>query len=257
MAVDGSSAGQEIDTAAVKQDINVSFNSDCSVKSFCVIATLKEGAECPVAQLRQLGILVMEEIGRMLILNVPAESLLALNDMDEIESVGADTMNQIMNNNARQKSNVSIVSNSLLAKLSCLPQAYTGKGVLVGIVDSGIDYNHAAFRNSDGSSRVKYAIKYTSAGDYNEYRDQEEIAALTTDTESGSHGTHVAGIAAGSVISGLNKQGMAPEADIMLCGLGTNLYNSAILGGIKKHSHICRDISSIGSYPRIVYSTAS
>ena len=234
MAVDGSSAGQEIDTAAVKQDINVSFNSDCSVKSFCVIATLKEGAECPVAQLRQLGIVVMEEIGRMLILNVPAESLLALNDMDEIESVGADTMNQIMNNNARQKSNVSIVSNSLLAKLSCLPQAYTGKGVLVGIVDSGIDYNHAAFRNSDGSSRVKYAIKYTSAGDYNEYRDQEEIAALTTDTESGSHGTHVAGIAAGSVISGLNKQGMAPEADIMLCGLGTNLYNSAILGGIKK-----------------------
>ena len=234
MAADGSSAGQEIDTAAVKQDINVSFNSDCSVKSFCVIATLKEGAECPVAQLRQLGIVVMEEIGRMLILNVPAESLLALNDMDEIESVGADTMNQIMNNNARQKSKVSIVSNSLLAKLSCLPQAYTGKGVLVGIVDSGIDYNHTAFRNSDGSSRVKYAIKYTSAVDYNEYRDQEEIAALTTDTESGSHGTHVAGIAAGSVISGLNKQGMAPEADLMLCGLGTNLYNSAILGGIKK-----------------------
>lgn len=234
IATQGSAAGLQIDTAAVKQDINVSFNSDCSVKSFCVIATLKEGAECPVAQLQQLGIKTMEEIGSMLILHVPAESLLALNDIDEIESVGADTMNQIMNNNARQKSNVSIVSNCLLAKLAGLPQAYTGKGVLVGIVDAGIDYNHAAFRNCDGSSRVKYAIQYTGAVDYNEYRDPEDIAALTTDIESGSHGTHVAGIAAGSDVSSLNKQGMAPEADLMLCGLGTNLYNSAILGGIKK-----------------------
>ena len=234
MAAQGSAADMPIDTAAVKQDINVSFNSDCSVKSFCVIATLKEGAERPTAQLQQLGVKTIEEIGRMLILQVPAESLLALNDMDEIESVGADTMNKVMNNNAREKSNVSIVSNCILARLSGLPQAYTGKGVLVGIIDSGIDYNHAAFRNCDGSSRVKYAIKYTSAVDCVEYKDPEEIAALTTDTESGSHGTHVAGIAAGSDIFGLNKQGMAPEADLMLCGLGTNLYNSAILGGVKK-----------------------
>lgn len=36
MAAQGSAADMPIDTAAVKQDINVSFNSDCSVKSFCV-----------------------------------------------------------------------------------------------------------------------------------------------------------------------------------------------------------------------------
>lgn len=52
------------------------------------IATLKEGAERPTAQLQQLGVKTIDEIGRMLILQVPAESLLALNDMDEIESVG-------------------------------------------------------------------------------------------------------------------------------------------------------------------------
>lgn len=235
MSTRSSSAGlEEIDTAAVKQDINVKFNSDCSVKSFSVIVTLKEGAEYPAALLQKQGIEIIEKIGRMLILNVPSESLLMLNDIDEIESVHADQMNQIMNNNARQKSNVSIVANGTLAELEGLPQAYTGKGVLIGIVDSGIDYNHAAFRNADGSSRVRYALKYTSAVDCNEYKDQEEIAALTTDTEMGSHGTHVAGIAAGSVVSGLNKQGMAPEADLMLCGLGPHLYNSTILGSIKK-----------------------
>lgn len=235
MSVKGSSTDRvEIDTAAVKQDINVIFNGDCTVKSFCVIATLKEGAECPTALLQKLGIEIIEEIGRMLILNVPAESLLTLDDIDEIQSVSADQMNQLMNNNARQKSNVSTVSSATLARLAGLPQAYTGKGVLVGIVDSGIDYNHAAFRNSDGSSRVKYAVKYTSSVNSSEYRDEENIAALTCDTESRSHGTHVAGIAAGSVVSGLNKQGMAPEADLMLCGLGNYLYDSNILGGIKK-----------------------
>ena len=32
--------------------------------------------------------------------------------------------------------------------------SYSGKGVLVGIVDSGIDYTHPDFRNPDGSSRI-------------------------------------------------------------------------------------------------------
>lgn len=122
MSTRSSSAGlEEIDTAAVKQDINVKFNSDCSVKSFSVIVTLKEGAEYPAALLQKQGIEIIEKIGRMLILNVPSESLLMLNDIDEIESVHADQMNQIMNNNARQKSNVSIVANGTLAELEGLP----------------------------------------------------------------------------------------------------------------------------------------
>ena len=41
-------------------------------------------------------------------------------------------------------------------KGTSLPQPYTGKGVVVGIVDAGFDYLHAAFRNpEDGTLRIK------------------------------------------------------------------------------------------------------
>ena len=47
---------QVIDTAAVKQRINVSFNPDCTVRSFSAIAMLKQGRACPIACLQALGI---------------------------------------------------------------------------------------------------------------------------------------------------------------------------------------------------------
>ncbi len=150
-----SARSEMIDTAAVKSEINVIFNNDCTVKNFSVIAMLKEGAVCPTERLRMLGVTIREEIGRILILTVPAESLMALDDIDEIESVSADQMNQTMNNIAREKSRVTEVATPEKAQQNNLPQAYTGKGVLIGLVDTGIDFNHAAFRNADGSTRIK------------------------------------------------------------------------------------------------------
>ena len=151
---------EPIDTAAVKQQLNVSFNEDGSVRSFSAIAMLKDGDACPDARLQKLGIRVRDKIGRMLILRVPAESLTALNGIDEIERVRADRMYRLMNDKAREKSRVEEVATWEKAAAYHLPQAYTGKGVLVGIIDCGIDFNHAAFRNADGSTRVKYAIRY-------------------------------------------------------------------------------------------------
>ena len=39
---------------------------------------------------------------------------------------------------------------------SALPQAFTGKGVVAGVMDIGFDFTHPAFRNSDGTSRIKW-----------------------------------------------------------------------------------------------------
>ena len=44
-----------------------------------------------------------------------------------------------------------------------LPQAYTGKGVVTGIVDGGIDPNHINFLKPDGSTRFGYISKITAS----------------------------------------------------------------------------------------------
>lgn len=235
MSLDGAPRAQSIDTAAVKKHINVSFNEDGTVKSFSSITMLKEGADCPTAKLEALGVGIKLQIGRMLLLNIPAQSLEAVGKLDEIESVNADGANRLTNNNARVKSNVSEVATQEKAAAHNLPQAYTGKGVVVGIIDQGIDFNHAAFRNADGTSRVKVGIVYDGEDPVAEATTADAIAALTTDNRGESHGTHVAGTAAGSIVKGLDgtaidKQGVAPEADLVLCGLGENgLYDESII----------------------------
>ena len=85
MSVRSTFSTPQTDTTAVKQQINVRFNADGTVNCFSAFAMLKEGASCPVAQLQALGVEIREEIGQMLILNIPAESLMALGQMDEIE----------------------------------------------------------------------------------------------------------------------------------------------------------------------------
>lgn len=84
-----------------------------------------------------------------------------------------------------------------------LPQAYTGKGVVAGLVDQGLDPNHINFRNTDGTSRIKQLthIYLTSANrdgyDVDTFY-PETIAQFTTDYADTFHGSHTLGIMGGS-----------------------------------------------------------
>lgn len=84
-----------------------------------------------------------------------------------------------------------------------LPQAYTGKGVITGLVDQGVDPNHINFKNADGTSRIQqlthiYATTTTSDGfDVDAYT-PDQIHKFKTDNYDTFHGAHTLGIMAGS-----------------------------------------------------------
>ncbi len=119
----------------------------------------------------------------------------------------------------------------------------TGSGVLVAIVDSGIDYRHPDFCRADGTSRIIAIWDQTAvpregerppAGYHQgvEYTNEvingalaaataQEAAQIVPHTDTSGHGTHVAGIAAGNgrASDGANR-GVAYESDLLIVKLG-------------------------------------
>ncbi len=120
------------------------------------------------------------------------------------------------------------------------PYSLSGRGTLVGIIDSGIDYANPAFRNEDGTTRIVSLWDQTLSGappagyvSGTEYT-REELDAALAETDEGErfrivpsrdmsgHGTAVAGIAAGNGAgsAGQRYRGAAPEAELIVVKMG-------------------------------------
>ena len=120
-----------------------------------------------------------------------------------------------------------------------------GEGVLVAILDSGINYTHPDFINEDGTSRILYMWDQTIPGnppegfsEGSEYTNAQINDALQNDdpyqivpeTDNIGHGTAVAGIAAGNGrASGGQNVGVAPKASLIVVKLGENGFPSFAL----------------------------
>ena len=117
---------------------------------------------------------------------------------------------------------------------------FQGKGVIVGIVDQGIQWDHIAFRNLDGSSRIiagwnQQDDSGTAPQPYgygSEYLTQEEILSAPASTVN-THATHVASIAGGSQFDPAVNGGIAREASFVMVDLCKEMTRTSILEGIE------------------------
>jgi subtilisin family serine protease len=119
--------------------------------------------------------------------------------------------------------NISQVHNGL----SPLLQAYTGKGVVVGILDSGIYFEHDDFKNADGTTRIRYIWDQNEntpsnpPAPYNfgqEWTWQDINNGACNHVEPANqygHGTTVAGAACGNGLATGTNTGVAPDCDII------------------------------------------
>ncbi|WP_035282524.1 MULTISPECIES: S8 family serine peptidase [unclassified Clostridium] len=131
-------------------------------------------------------------------------------------------------------------------RVSCIPQLspdfnVLGDGVLVGFVDSGIDYTHPAFMNTAGTTRIEYIYDLSTGGSvYNKQTINEAIKSsnpfsIVPSIDNTGHGTHVAGIACGGGNINPMYKGVAPNASIAMvkAARGTSILSSQIMQGIR------------------------
>ena len=97
-----------------------------------------------------------------------------------------------------------------------LTTPYTGKGVVIGIIDQGFEYRHIAFLDSLNQSRVKLVWNRIGYEDGSDTKPTSEIPANGDGLQTDGHATHVTNIAAGSIIPENRHYGIAPDADIIM-----------------------------------------
>jgi subtilisin family serine protease len=120
--------------------------------------------------------------------------------------------------------------------LAPLTQMYDGENVIVGFIDSGIDYTHPDFQNPDGSTRVLAIWDQTKGFDaaftpskygYGQEWDSAQINAgiSTHDLIGTHHGSTVAGAASGNGLASGTNKGVAPKSDLIVVETDFNKPN--------------------------------
>ena len=214
----------------------------------CFIAL--DGAS--ISELESMGVQVIGEYDQFVTAKIPVNKLEAVSELKGVKQVAIAKMKRHFTDQAAN------VTNALKAWDGTnygLLDAYTGKDVVVGMIDIGIEFNHRAFKDANGNTRVKrvYLPSATSANGGSRpsiggttlsgyhYTTASQIAALTADNTEESHGTHTSGCATGSKVGVYS--GMAPDCDIVLCGLGDGGDDATILNCAK---YIAEYAKSVG-----------
>ena len=189
---------------------------------------------------------------------LPADKIEKIADLDNVIGIEVAEVLQPLNDLQRSVTQAGdAISNSAAARALGLTKQYTGKDVILGVIDTGIDFTHIAFKDKNGNTRIKRAYKLSGSNSTSltTYSSASQIASLTYDTNAEDHGTHTSTTAGGSsvIVNGSTVTvtddhanatygGMAPEADLVLAGL-SSLYTTSIGTAIQ---NICNYADEVG-----------
>lgn len=194
-------------------------------------------------RLREQGIEAEELLAGYAVVRLPEEKIGTLTDFWEVEYVEMPKNLQTglyeakrvscilpltgsMAGGSRAESGNQAERGSQIENGSRAGKGLGGKGILVAVLDSGIDYFLEDFRNGDGSSRIAFLWDQELG---REFSKEELDAALAEKSREAAyekipsldrsgHGTAVAAIAAGSNPSALLR-GVAPDATLLIVKL--------------------------------------
>lgn len=191
-----------------------------------ISALIKAGPAVDETTLQQLGASIGTKAGNIWTVQVPVARVAAFTQVSGIEYIQLDEPVAPAMDSVRRVTHV----DSVHAGIN-LPMAFTGKNVVMGMIDVGFDYSHPLFFDTLGTGfRIKKVWQQKTPGTPpagfaygSELTTSAAMWAAGTDIATQSHGTHVAGIAAGSGIGsstdGTRFRGMAFGTDVVLVGI--------------------------------------
>lgn len=214
------------------KSLNLNVGYDVEEKEWEVIIKYSGSLEA----VREFALGVTELRGEYAIVRVKESDIQRLSEVPQIEYIEKPKRLFFQAENGRRVSCINQVQNTRLLSPS---ETLFGDGILVAVLDSGIDYANNDFRNEDGSTRIYRFWDQTITGDPpegyafgSEYTKEMIDEALRQGTQAeryqivpsrdtSGHGTAVAGIAAGNGRgSGSLARGVASKSELIIVKLG-------------------------------------
>lgn len=208
---------QQVKTVAASRSMTVS-----DAETIDVLVKFTGDAD-PAAVLGTYGGECLTSIGGVHIVRLPLSRVESLSVDDRVARVEAERAPHALLDRVPGQIGADKASSASDPEL---PQAFTGKDVVVGIVDGGFDYLHPFFRDDKGKTRITWAADYLTD---KKYIGTAAVTAAQHSSDAATllHGTHVAGIAAGSLVNDINDifyRGIATEADIAEAAVDTEIH---------------------------------
>ncbi|MGL4364330.1 MAG: S8 family serine peptidase [Bacteroidales bacterium] len=208
-----------INEAASKMLRNDAFDREETISA---LLTLEPNFD--IQQIIDLGASLDLYLGNVATIRIVPSNLEQLASIKGIKFIQAENKVRKVLNIAAQ----SIEADKAFAAEGDLRKSFTGKNTVVGIVDFGFDYTHPTFYDLHGNTRIIAAWNQndntgSTTGIQRTYGTvyytQAELERKQCSDKNESHGTHVAGIAAGNGGMHTDYKGIAPEANIVLVQL--------------------------------------
>ncbi len=210
------------------------------------ILRLNEGTT--LAELEGLGVKILRQRDDLVLAFVPTDHIDRLITFSGVERMSLSAVNHPTMDRALPFSNAI----HLIKPTAEMPQVWTGKGVVVGLTDIGIDPNHPHFLTPDGTPRIKRMAHYLDTLGVRAIIHPTDNGKWHSDNSDEWHGTHVLGIMAGSSTA-TPYLGIASEAEIVASA--SMLTDACILDGVeeiidyaKTHGMPAVVNMSVGSY---------
>ena len=217
-------------------ELNVGFDSEA--KTWEVIVTYSGNLQ-EILEQKYPQVSIKELLGGFAILKIPESLIEEVIQTEEIEYVEKPKKLYFAVNRAKaascflpvQKTNIDADHGPDKNANETDRLHLSGSGVLIAVVDSGIDYFHDDFRNPDGSTRILFLYDQVLNRVFTKEEidralktgNRAEARELVPSFDPSGHGTAVAGIAAGNGKESAGRyRGAAYDSDLIIVKLGVS-----------------------------------